>query len=79
MRSGHRIPDYGEAPGFTHDETKGCLFDMNGIKSDLIESCNKPIICRECEYKLTNAMVPNNVIENIKHELKSVKKPLYYI
>ncbi|CDH00341.1 conserved hypothetical protein [Xenorhabdus bovienii str. feltiae Moldova] len=79
MRYEHRIPDYGETLGFTHDETKGCLFDMNGIKSDLIESCNKPIICRECEYKLTNAMVPNNVIENIKHELNNIKKPLYYI
>ncbi|WJV64566.1 hypothetical protein PCO87_11420 [Pectobacteriaceae bacterium C52] len=78
MRSGRRIPDYGERPGFTHDETKGCLFDMNGIKSDLIESCNKPIICRDCEHKLTNGMVSNNVIENIKHELKGIKKPLYY-
>lgn len=79
MRSDRRIPDYGEIPGFTHDETKGCLFDMNGIKSDLIESCSKPIICRECEHKLANRMVPNNVIENIKSELKRIKKPLYYI
>ncbi|MGW1444125.1 hypothetical protein ACWA06_15430 [Serratia rhizosphaerae] len=78
MRSGRRIPDYGETPGFTHDETKGCLFDMNGIKSDLIESCNKPIVCRECEHALTNGMVPNNVIDKARSELKMIKKTLYY-
>ncbi|HID9469255.1 TPA: hypothetical protein ACXI1T_001963 [Serratia liquefaciens] len=78
MRSGRRIPDYGETPGFTHDETKGCLFDMNGIKSDLIESCNKPIVCRECEHALTNGMVPKNVIDKARSELKMIKKTLYY-
>ncbi len=44
-RSGNKIPGLGEALSFTHDETRGCLFDMNGIKSDLVESCNKPVVC----------------------------------
>ncbi|MBC3212749.1 hypothetical protein [Serratia fonticola] len=78
LRSGRRIPNYEETPGFTHDETKGCLFDMNGIKSDLIESCNKPIICKECEHTLASAKVPINLTENIKLELKRIKKTLYY-
>ena len=43
-RASNRIPNYDEAPGFTHDETRGCLFDMNGIKTDLVASCHNPQI-----------------------------------
>ncbi|WP_038901207.1 hypothetical protein [Dickeya dadantii] len=77
-RSGDRLPNYDDTPGFTHDETKGCLFDMNGLKTDLIESCDKPIICKDCEHKLSTGKVPTNLIDTVKKELKEIKKPLYY-
>lgn len=72
------IPNYDGQFSFTHDETKGCLFDMNGLKMDLIESCHSPIICTDCEHKFSRNNVPGNVIHSIQKEIKKIKKPLYY-
>lgn len=77
-RAGNRIPEMGEAPGFTHDETRGCLFDMNGIKSDLIESCNKPVVCGECQERLRNERVSDQMIKTVQKEIGRIQKPLYY-
>lgn len=77
-RSGNRIPGFGEAPSFTHDETRGCLFDMNGIKSDLIQSCNKPIVCPECEERLNNERVSTQTIKTVQSEIRKIRKPLYF-
>lgn len=77
-RSGNNIPGFGEAPSFTHDETRGCLFDMNGIKSDLVESCNKPIVCGECEERLRNERVSNQTIKTVQKEIRKIRKHLYY-
>ncbi|MBL1420426.1 MAG: hypothetical protein COC24_007950 [Alphaproteobacteria bacterium] len=46
------IPPNSEFANFTHDDTRGCLYDMNGIKTDIIHSCNKPIICPMCVERL---------------------------
>jgi hypothetical protein len=43
-RNENKIPEFHEMTDFTHDETRGCIFDMNGIKSDLVASCHNPII-----------------------------------
>lgn len=77
-RSGNRIPGFGQAPSFTHDETRGCLFDMNGIKSDLIESCNKPVVCAECEERLRNERVSTQTIKTVQSEIRKIRKHLYY-
>lgn len=77
-RSGNRIPGFGEAPSFTHDETRGCLFDMNGIKSDLVESCNKPVVCGECEERLRNERVSTQTIKIVQKEIRKIRKHLYY-
>jgi len=77
-RSGNKIPDFGTAPGFTHDETRGCLFDMNGIKSDLVESCNKPVVCGECEERLRNERVSTQTIKTVQKEIQKIRKHLYY-
>jgi len=77
-RSGNKIPDFGDAQSFTHDETRGCLFDMNGIKSDLVESCNKPIVCGECEERLRNERVSDQTIKTVQKEVRQIQKRLYY-
>lgn len=77
-RAGDKIPDYDEAPGFTHDETRGCLFDMNGIKTDIVASCDKPIICGECEERLKQEKVSNDLISSAKGEINKIRKELYY-
>lgn len=78
LRSGKKIPDYDSAPSFTHDETRGCLFDMNGIKSDLVESCNKPVVCSECEERLKTERIPTQTIETVQKEIRKIRKRLYY-
>jgi hypothetical protein len=77
-RAGDRIPGFGEVPNFTHDETRGCLFDMNGIKTDLAASCSNAIICDQCQERLRQERVSNDLIEATKHEIKKIRKDLYY-
>lgn len=77
-RSGNRIPSFNEAPSFTHDETRGCLFDMNGIKSDLVESCNKPVVCAECEERLKNERVSTQTIKMVQGEICKIRKNIYH-
>lgn len=77
-RAGNKIPSAHEAPSFAHDETRGCLFDMNGIKTDLVESCDVPIICEECQERLRKDRVSIEMIDIAKNEIKNIKKDLYF-
>jgi hypothetical protein len=77
-RSGNMIPDFGTARSFTHDETRGCLFDMNGIKSDLVESCDTPVVCDECQERLRNERVSTETIKTTQREIKKIRKTLYF-
>jgi len=77
-RSGGKIPLNEEATNFTHDETRGCLFDMNGIKTDIIYSCHNPIICSDCIERLKHEKLSNEVISRAQKEIRNIKKPLFY-
>lgn len=75
---GNRIPELNEPVNFTHDETRGCIFDMNGIKTDLPESCDKPQICDECQERLKKNLVSNDIIEQSRKEILNIRKEFYY-
>lgn len=77
-RNSHRIPSVYEETSYTHDETRGCLFDMNGIKEDVIYSCNNPIICSDCVARLTQERVSNETISSCQNEIKKIKKARFY-
>lgn len=78
-RNSNKIPLLNEKnTGFTHDETRGCLFDMNGTKTDIYHSCDSPIICQDCIEALKNDRISNEFISKIQKEIKRIKKPLYY-
>ncbi len=77
-RSGNKIPDFSIESGVTHDETRGCLFDKNGIKTDLIASCHKPKICEDCQERLRREKVSQSDIENTQKEIKKIQKDLYF-
>lgn len=79
-RYGNRIPLMTEDAIFTHDETRGCIFDMNGIKSDVIYSLNRPQLCVSCideMRRLRNHRIENELIDKVQKELKKINKTLY--
>ncbi len=78
IRYGNRMPLQTENTNFAHDDTRGCIFDMNGIKIDVIYSLDKPIICDECTTKLRKEKVSDNTINIVKREIKKIKKNKYY-
>ncbi len=77
-RNSNKIPEFHEMTDFTHDETRGCLFDMNGIKSDLVASCHRPIICDECKERLRRDRISNDEIKSGEKDIKKIQKDLYY-
>lgn len=77
-RSGNKIPSVYEDSSFLHDETRGCLFDMTGIKTDLVYSTNRPIICNSCEDNLLKNQVSTQMIKYTQREIRRIRKNLYY-
>ena len=61
-----------------HDETRSCLFDMCGLKEDIIMSATNPKICFDCEAKLRRTLLSTEFIDVLKSELRQIKKPLYF-
>ena len=51
---------------------------MNGIKTDLPASCDKPQICDECQERLKSNRVSNEIIEHSKSEILGIRKEFYY-
>nr|WP_320023143.1 hypothetical protein [uncultured Draconibacterium sp.] len=78
LRQNNTIPPQREILGFTHDDTRGCLFDMNGNKTDVLFSVDKPIICDDCTNRLRQEKVADNKISKIKCEIKRIKKKRFY-
>lgn len=77
-RSGNRIPINAENTNFTHDETRGCLFDMNGIKTDVVYSCHNPVICPDCVERLRREKVSDETIAKCQSEIRRIRKALFY-
>ncbi len=66
----------GDVYEFVHEDTRGCLFDLNGDKNDILYNTEKPIICNECLSKINKKALPNNFVDSIKSELETINKPL---
>lgn len=61
---------------FVHMDTRGCLFDMNGERSDILYNTEQPILCDECKGKFKSKQVELEIISQFEKELKRIKKPL---
>ena len=59
-----------------HQDTRGCLFDMNGDKFDVIYNTEKPVICDSCKAFFRGTSLPENYIDNLEKELKKIKRTL---
>jgi hypothetical protein len=76
-RYGNRIPPATEPTSYAHDETRGCLFDINSSKIDIVRSCHEPILCEYCISQLKSAQVSNEVLRAVQSEIKKIRKPLF--
>jgi len=70
------LTDTNEVYQFVHNDTRGCLFDMNGDKRDIVYNTEKPKICDECRSKISRKPIPKNFLEDIQNELSNIDKPL---
>lgn len=61
---------------FVHLDTRGCLFDMNGERTDILYNTEQPILCEECKGKFKGRQVEQEVILLLEKELRKIKKPL---
>lgn len=61
-----------------HDESRKCLFDMCGLKENIVLSASGPTICYACEAKMRQSTLNEKFITQLKKELKTIKKPMYY-
>lgn len=71
-----RIPTASEKTDYAHDETRGCLFDMNANKLDVVRSLHQPRLCESCVSHLKQTQVSNELLDVIQNELLWIKKPL---
>jgi hypothetical protein len=78
QRNEQSIPKTTDWVGFTHDDTRGCLFDMNGNKSDVAFSLDSPTICDKCITNIREDKVSDNFINTIKKEIQKIKKERFY-
>jgi len=70
------LTDNSEVYNFIHNDTRGCLFDMNGDKNDIIYNTENPIICDECKGKINKKSIPKDLLNDIEKELKKINKPI---
>lgn len=78
LRNQNNLPSQANILGFTHDDTRGCLFDMNGNKNDVVFSLDSPKICDDCTTRIRNEKVPDNYTNQIKKEIGRIKKKSFY-
>ena len=77
-RHGNTLPDSATSTNFRHANTEGCLFDFNGIKSDIIYSTVKPTLCDDCVSRLQKEKVTKEMVDKVKKELKTIDKDFYF-
>ncbi|MCC6579242.1 MAG: hypothetical protein IT440_02285 [Phycisphaeraceae bacterium] len=71
-------PTRENVPDIIHDETRSCLFDMNGVKSDVVFSTSCPSLCHQCQARVARAQLPEGIISCLEKELRKIRKPMYY-
>lgn len=61
-----------------HDNVRGCLFDMNANKPDIIFSMHKPKLCDSCRVHVLSKQVTSGYLTALDQELLKIKKTVYF-
>lgn len=62
---------------WAHDEVRGCLFDMNANKPDIVFSLHRPKLCQACKTRVSSKQAPSALIPTLESELNRIQKTLY--
>jgi len=77
LRNGKQIPIQSKWADF-HDDVRRCIFDMNGIKANVVFSLDRPKICDECVEKARMDRVSDNYIKQIGKEILRIRRERFY-
>jgi len=58
-----------------HKETRGCLFDLNGYRPDIIHNTENPKICNRCLTAFDDSLIDPDLLNKLQNELSRLKKP----
>lgn len=60
-----------------HKDTRGCIFDFVGIKSQKVAKLNTCQICESCRGKLYSSHLNNQIIKAFEKVLLKIKRPSF--
>lgn len=67
--------DSEKADSLRHQDTRKCLFDLNGSISTIKYNTEHPILCSTCRDKISNANLPSvDFTKRLEKELSKIKK-----
>lgn len=66
------------AYSWSHDDVRGCLFDMNANKSDIVFSLHQPKLCDACKARVLSKQVDSRFLPELSKELQKIQKALYF-
>lgn len=75
---GCRVPSRAEA-SWSHQDIRGCLFDLNATKVDIIKSMHKPNLCEDCQGRIKKLQIDAGFVPTITRELSCIRRDLFYI
>jgi hypothetical protein len=61
-----------------HEDTRGCLYDFNADKGEVVRSTERVRLCPSCKGRLTAASVPLGFVDGLEKEIRRIKKPWSY-
>lgn len=67
-----------DAYSWAHDDVRGCLFDMNANKSNIVFSLHQPKLCDACKARVLSKQVDSGFLPALSEELQRIKKALYF-
>lgn len=63
---------------WSHHDIRGCLFDMNAHKSDILYSMHLPKLCDACRTRFRECQVDSSFLPTLDRELRRLRRGLFY-
>ena len=63
---------------WSHHDIRGCLFDMNSQKSDILYSMHQPKLCDACRTRIGQNQVDPNLLSALDAELPRLRRKLFF-